>query len=77
MADGGQFKMYRMLYDPMRSLVGRYLFKKGYRDGVRGLVLATLYAAHRFCFWAMVWFEQDKKIYEARMQTEIAKLRRK
>ena len=73
-ADGGVFKMERMLYDPLRSLIGRYLLKKGYRDGVRGLILATLFAAHRFCFWAMVWFEGDKKKQEKRLQKELIKI---
>ena len=76
-ADGGAFKIHRMLYDPVRSLFGRYLFKQGYRDGVRGLILATLFAAHRFSFWAMVWFERDKMKQESRLQTELGKLRQK
>ncbi len=73
-AEGGEFKMHRLIYDPVRSLLGRYLFKQGFRDGVRGLVLATLFAAHRFCFWAMVWFEHDKVRHASRLQTETAKL---
>jgi len=73
-ADGGVFKMRRMIYDPMRSLVGRFIFKQGYRDGLRGLILAGLFAAHRFCFWAMVWFELDKGKQGARQQTELGKL---
>lgn len=75
-ADGGTFKIYRMFYDPLRSLVGRYLFKQGYRDGLRGLILAALFAAHRFCFWAMVWVERDKLKQQGRMQIELAKLPR-
>lgn len=75
-ADGGEFKVYRMLYEPVRSLLGRYLIKKGYRDGVRGLVLAALFAAHRFCFWAIVWYELDKTRQESRLQQELGKLQR-
>lgn len=73
-ADGGCFKLHRMLFDPFRSLIGRYFFKQGYRDGVRGLVLAALFAAHRFCFWAMVWWEHDKVNQEERKQVELGKL---
>lgn len=73
-ADGGGFKWHRMIYDPLRSLLGRYFFKQGYKDGIRGLILATLFAAHRFCFWAIVWFECDKAKQENRMQTELGKL---
>lgn len=75
-ADGGLFRLFRMLYEPARSLVGRFIVKQGYRDGVRGLVLATLFAAHRFCFWAMVWYECDRGQQAARMQAEIQGERR-
>lgn len=70
-ADGGRFRLFRMLYEPARSLVGRFIFKQGYRDGVRGLVLAALFAAYRFCFWAMVWYECDRGQQAERMQAEL------
>lgn len=76
-ADGGAFKLHRMIFDPLRSLFGRYLLKQGFRDGVRGLTLAVLFAVHRFCFWAMVWFEQDKQRQEVRLRSEIANVTRK
>lgn len=72
--DGGEFKLHRMIYDPLRSLFGRYIFKQGYRDGARGLILATLFGVHRFCFWSMVWFELDKAKQADRMKIETAKL---
>lgn len=73
-ADGGAFKLHRMLYDPLRSFIGRYFLKGGCRDGVRGLVLAALFAAYRFCFWAMVWYERDRERQDGRLRVELAKL---
>lgn len=54
--DGGRFSPAKMIWEPVREFGLRFLLLAGYRDGMRGLVLASLYAGYRFCVWANVWF---------------------
>jgi len=42
-------------YSPLRSFVGRYLLKQGFRDGWRGFVLSYLRAVYQFLAWAKQW----------------------
>jgi hypothetical protein len=58
---GRQFSLARMIGEPIKEFGSRFLWKKGYRDGTRGFVLACLYAGYRFCVWANVWFVINKK----------------
>lgn len=53
---GQKFSFFRMLWDPAREGVGRYIMRQGYKDGTRGLILACLYAGFRFSMWANLWF---------------------
>ena len=58
---GRRFSLVRMIGEPIKEFGTRFLWKKGYLDGVRGFVLACLYAGFRFCVWANVWFLENKK----------------
>jgi (heptosyl)LPS beta-1,4-glucosyltransferase len=59
---GHRFSLARMLGEPVKEFGARYLLRRGYLDGMRGLILACLYAGYRFCVWANVWFLQNRKI---------------
>ena len=58
---GRRFSFVRMIGEPIKEFGTRFFWKKGYLDGVRGFVLACLYAGFRFCVWANVWFLENKK----------------
>jgi glycosyltransferase involved in cell wall biosynthesis len=61
---GRKFSLLRMLWEPLKECAGRFVIRQGFRDGMRGFVLASLYAGFRFVVWANVWFlgiEREKK----------------
>jgi glycosyltransferase involved in cell wall biosynthesis len=52
------FSLKKMLSEPIKVFIRKYLFQKGYRDGIRGFILAALYSVFRFCMHANLWFYQ-------------------
>lgn len=59
--EGRQPSLPRMLGEPLKEFAVRFLLLQGYRDGMRGFILACLYACHRFCVWANVWYLRDRE----------------
>ncbi|OGA55746.1 MAG: hypothetical protein A3G81_19485 [Betaproteobacteria bacterium RIFCSPLOWO2_12_FULL_65_14] len=59
--EGRRFSLVRMIGEPLMEVPVRFLWLKGYRDGMRGFVLACLFAGYRFCVWANVWYLQNRK----------------
>lgn len=55
---GERFVAWRMMAEPIREFLRKFLGRQGYRDGWRGFILATLYAVFRFAVWANIWFLQ-------------------
>lgn len=55
-AQGERFVPWRMLWEPTRQFLTRFIVRQGFRDGRRGFILAALYAAFRFTVWANIWF---------------------
>jgi glycosyltransferase involved in cell wall biosynthesis len=53
---GRRFSLLRMIGEPVKELGARYLLRRGYRDGMRGFILACLFAGYRFSVWANVWY---------------------
>ena len=53
--NGEQFRSWRLLWRPLRMFLGRYLVRKGFLDGTRGLVAATMLASYELCKQAMIW----------------------
>ena len=58
---GQKFSKWEMVAEPCKIFIKKYFFLRGYKDGIRGLVLAVLYAAFRFCMHANLWFFQQNK----------------
>lgn len=55
LAAGVVFEGRRLWFDPWKRLFGRYLFRGGWRDGRRGLVVAALLSAYDIVRWAALW----------------------
>jgi glycosyltransferase involved in cell wall biosynthesis len=53
---GKRFQIWRLILSPIKTFVERYILKGGFKDGIRGLILAILYAGYRFTFWANIWY---------------------
>jgi len=53
---GRRFSVARLVGAPLVEFVRRYVLWLGYRDGLRGFILAILFAAYRFTTWANLWF---------------------
>jgi glycosyltransferase involved in cell wall biosynthesis len=58
---GRKFSLLRMLWEPLKEFLSRFVLRQGYMDGLRGFILACLYSGYRFSVWANVWFLQNKK----------------
>ena len=52
-----------LLRNPLKLFFKVYVKKQGYKDGLRGLVLAVLSAWRRFLIYAKYW-EMNKVHYE-------------
>lgn len=57
--EGVRFSAFRMFAEPARVFVRSYLRKRGYRDGMRGLILSLLFAMYRFNTWANLWLQEE------------------
>lgn len=56
---GRRFSLLRMIGEPVKEFCARFVWYRGYLDGMRGFILACLYAGYRFCVWANVWVLQE------------------
>lgn len=54
LAEGKKFSLLHFLWDPVFEFGIRYIYKKGFLDGWRGLVLSILMAYYRFNVWMKV-----------------------
>lgn len=59
-ARGRRFTLVRMIGEPIKEFASRFVRHRGYRDGVRGFVLAVLYSTYRFTTWANVWLLEQQ-----------------
>jgi glycosyltransferase involved in cell wall biosynthesis len=50
-----RFSKVTMIFEPIKSFVGRFIFRGGFKDGMRGFILAVLFAIYRFAVWANLW----------------------
>jgi len=58
--DGQKFSKKKMVIEPCKIFIKKFIFLRGYKDGIRGFILAVLYAAFRFCMHANLWFFHQK-----------------
>ena len=58
---GRRFTLLKMLGEPLKEFLLRFVLCRGYLDGLRGFILACLYSGYRFSVWANVWFSQNNK----------------
>jgi (heptosyl)LPS beta-1,4-glucosyltransferase len=56
---GREFSLMRLIGDPIKTFALNYLIKQGYKDGMRGFILNTLFAVYRFTTWANVWLLEE------------------
>lgn len=54
-AAGERFSSFLLLWSPVRRFLIRYLYRQGFRDGQRGLILAALLGGYEFCIIANLW----------------------
>ncbi|MEA4907228.1 MAG: glycosyltransferase family 2 protein [Anaerolineaceae bacterium] len=58
---GRRFSLWKLCSEPPKEFLRKFVWQGGFKDGVRGLILAGLYAAYRFSFWANLWFAGEKE----------------
>ncbi len=58
MEKGETFSLFKMFFDPMKSFLGRFIYKRGFLDGWRGFVLSYFMGIYRMVTWIKVWEKQ-------------------
>jgi glycosyltransferase involved in cell wall biosynthesis len=58
--NGIRFSYFRLFYDPIYNFLVRYIYRWGFLDGWRGLVLSCLMAVYHLEVWIKVWEGQSK-----------------
>lgn len=60
--NGRKFSILYLILIPIKEFIVRYLIKRGFLDGIRGFILAVLFASFKFSIWSNYWFirEQNK-----------------
>jgi glycosyltransferase involved in cell wall biosynthesis len=53
---GQGFRLWRLVCEPIKSFCRDFLFFQGFRNGIRGFIVAVLRAIYRFNVWANLWF---------------------
>jgi len=54
-----KFRLYKLLFQPLKSFMVMYIMRVGFLDGFEGFILATFYAVFRFAVWANLWFLEN------------------
>lgn len=49
------FRARQLLYYPLSIFFRRFFIKKGYKDGIHGLVLTILFMYYQFCVYLKLW----------------------
>lgn len=58
---GIRFSLFKFLYDPIFEFSVRYIYKKGFLDGWRGLILSILMAYYQMTVWLKLLSLQSQK----------------
>lgn len=53
---GVRFSKWKMLVDPVKTFLNKYVREQGYRDGTRGLITCVMYAHYVFLKQAHLWY---------------------
>ena len=53
-----QFRSWQLFYGPSRKFLGRFILRKGFKDGLHGLVIALLLAMYECLILLQVWDRQ-------------------
>jgi len=56
---GRKFSFIHLLGEPAFVFIDSFIWRGGYRDGLRGFILTVLYAGYRFTTWANVWLLEE------------------
>ena len=62
----------RMIVLPIRKFFGRYIFRQGFRDGMRGLILAGLLGCYVFLIEANLWGSAQQTPSRAKMSGQVS-----
>ena len=57
--EGQRFSHLRLVGEPMLFFIYSLVRRKGFRDGMRGFILAALFACYRFIAWANLWLLEE------------------
>lgn len=57
--EGYKFSKRNLLFGPFKTFIKKYFLLKGYKDGVRGLILCMFYSMYEFTRWANIWVLED------------------
>jgi len=56
--EGKEFSLLKFIFSPANEFMKLYLWQGGFRDGMRGLILASLSALYKYSLWAKIHQQQ-------------------
>ena len=61
---GYKFSYFDAIRFPLSEFMGRFFVRKGYKDGIHGLMLSIFMAFYHFVIFALLWEKQNFKEYD-------------
>lgn len=61
---GYKFSYFDAIYFPLKEFLSRFFARKGYRDGMHGLVLSIFMALYHFLVFTYIWERNNFKEYD-------------
>lgn len=58
--EGKASSLYKIILWPFGKFIYSFILKRGYKDGIRGLLYASMMSAHSFISWATLYLESNK-----------------
>ncbi len=61
--EGKKSSLFKIMFYPPFKLIEGWIFKKGFKDGIQGFIVACLMSFHSFLSWGKLWLLQKKNNY--------------
>jgi glycosyltransferase involved in cell wall biosynthesis len=70
--EGKRFRLWMMLLDPSMTFIKKFIFQRGFLEGLNGFILCILYSNYRFNVWANLWLLETQTVESTKNIKEVA-----
>lgn len=57
--EGKTAKLWKIVFYPIGKFIWGFIMRQGFRDGMHGLIYATVMSFHSFLAWSQLWLKQN------------------